>query len=222
MLDAYTLLVTFHVVLFAYWLGPDFGVYVCSRYVRRPDLPVAERLRFLEALMAIDILPRSAIVLLPVVGLQLAVMRGSVHLPVGALVLAWTLGLGWVALVWQAYRTARKPEGARWQRMDVTVRLMLIPALVVAGVYSLVTGSPVTSGWVALKLVVYAALLAIGLYLRTIIRGWRIGFARLAAGEKSAEIDALFIDSQRRARYGAWTFWALVILMAFLGITQPF
>lgn len=221
MLDAYTLLVTLHVVLFAYWLGPDLGVYVCSRYVARPDLPTAERLRFLEALLAIDILPRSAIVLLPVVGLQLGVMRGSVELPAPVLALAWLLGLAWLALVWAAYKTARKPEGLRWQRIDVAVRLVLIPGLVAAGAYSLITGGPVTSGWVALKLIVYAALLAMGLYLRTIIRAWRQGFARLAAGEQSPEIDALFIDGRRRARYGAWTFWALIILMAFLGITQP-
>ena len=222
MLDSYTLLVTFHVVLFAYWLGPDLGVYVCSRYVANPELPVAERLRFLEALLAIDILPRSAIVLLPVVGLQLAAMRGSIALPPWGLAVAWTLGLAWLALVWTAYRTTRKPEGARWQRIDVGVRLLLIPFLVLTGAYSMIVGSPVTAGWVALKLIVYAALLAMGLYLRTIIKAWRTGFTRLAAGERGPDIDALFVNGRQRARYGAWLFWALVILMAFLGITQPF
>ena len=77
MFHSYTVLVTLHVVLFAYWLGGDFGVYVCSRYIVRPDLPLNERERFLEALMAIDIMPRTAIVLLPVVGLQLAVLPGA-------------------------------------------------------------------------------------------------------------------------------------------------
>ena len=221
MLDSYTVLVTVHVVLFAYWLGPDLGVYVCSRYVANPELPTAERLRFLEALLAIDILPRSAIVLLPVVGLQLAVMRGSIELPAWALVLAWVAGAAWLALVWTVYRTTRKPEGVRWQRVDVGVRLVLIPLLVLIGVYSLLTGSPVATGWVAWKLIVYAALLAMGLYLRTIIKAWRAGFTRLAAGEQGPDIDALFVDGRRRARYGAWTFWALIIAMAFLGITQP-
>ena len=53
MVEPYFWLVTAHVVLFAYWLGGDFGVYVCSRYVVRPDLPITERERFLDALMAI-------------------------------------------------------------------------------------------------------------------------------------------------------------------------
>ncbi len=39
-------------------------------YIARTDLPVAERERFLEALMASDIMPRTAIVLLSVVGLS--------------------------------------------------------------------------------------------------------------------------------------------------------
>ena len=43
MFEPYFLLVVLHVVLFAYWLGADFGVFTCSRYIVRPDLPLAER-----------------------------------------------------------------------------------------------------------------------------------------------------------------------------------
>lgn len=221
-IEPYFWLVTLHVVLFAYWLGGDFGVYVCSRYIVRPDLPVAERERFLEALMAIDILPRTAIVLLPVVGLQLAVMRGSVDLQPGGQVFAWLLGVSWLAVVWMAYRTLRQPSGVRWQRIDVAWRIVLIGGLIVIGVQSLRHSTPVHSNWIATKLLVYAALLIIGLYLRISIRGWQEGFRRLRAGERSAEVDALFIDGHRRARHAAWLFWTLIITMAWLGITQPF
>ena len=74
-------LVFLHLLAFAYRLGGDFGVYVTGGYVARADLPLAERLRFLDALLRIDILPRTGIVLLPVVGLQLAVQRGALALP---------------------------------------------------------------------------------------------------------------------------------------------
>lgn len=77
MFEPYLLLVVLHVVLFAYWLGGDFGVFVGSRYVVQADLPLAERERFLNALLAIDIMPRTAIVLLPCVGVQLAAMRDA-------------------------------------------------------------------------------------------------------------------------------------------------
>lgn len=222
MFEPYSLLVVLHVVLFAYWLGGDFGVFVCSRYIVRPDLPVAERQRFMEALLAIDILPRTAIVLLPVVGLQLAYLRGSVALPPAGPWIAWLLGAAWLAVVWAAYLRLRKPGGQIWQRIDVGWRMLLIPALLLTGIISLQQGTPVSSDWIAAKLLIYAALLVIGLYLRVSIRGWRVGFERLRAGESGPDIDALFTDGHRRATYAAFVFWFLIITMAWLGITQAF
>ncbi|GMU76920.1 MAG: hypothetical protein AMXMBFR45_24110 [Gammaproteobacteria bacterium] len=222
MVEPYFWLVTAHVVLFAYWLGGDFGVYVCSRYVVRPDLPITERERFLDALMAIDIMPRTAIVLLPAVGLQLATMRGAVDIGAGGLAVVWLLDAIWLSVVWMAYRTLRQPSGARWQQIDVAWRFVLVVGLLWAGVQSLRRGTPVHSNWIATKLLVYAALLMVGLYLRISIRGWRAGFARLRNGEQGPAVDALFANAHRRARYAAWLFWLLIITMAWLGVTQPF
>lgn len=222
MFDTYSLLVTLHVVLFAYWLGGDFGVFVTSRFIVRPDLPVAERERFLQALMDIDILPRSAIVLLPVVGLQLAFLRGSVAVPSAVIVAAWIAGLVWLTVVWMAYLKQRSPEGLLWQRIDVAWRVVLIAALVITAVISLNAGSPVESDWVSAKLLVYAALLVVGLYLRVAIRGWRHGFRELRAGNSGPDIDALFFEARRRSKYAAFVFWGLIVVMAWLGIAQPF
>ena len=99
---------------------------------------------------------------------------------------------------------------------------MLILGLLWAGIASLTQSSPVSSRWVAVKLLVYAALLVVGLYLRISIRGWRQGFAALRAGQAGPEIDALLVEGRRKARYGAFLFWALIIFMAWLGISQPF
>lgn len=44
-MEVYTALVIVHVVLFAYWLGGDWGVYVNARYVADPQLPLDERRR---------------------------------------------------------------------------------------------------------------------------------------------------------------------------------
>ncbi|MFW2405374.1 MAG: hypothetical protein ACN4GT_11460, partial [Gammaproteobacteria bacterium] len=63
-LDGYTLLVFVHVLLFAYWLGPDWGIYVSARSVANESLSQEERLRFLRASVAIDVVPRSSIVLI--------------------------------------------------------------------------------------------------------------------------------------------------------------
>jgi hypothetical protein len=221
-IEPYSLLVTLHVVLFAYWLGGDWGVFVCSRYVAKPELSLAERERFLEALMAIDILPRTAIVLLPFVGLQLAALRGSVQISQAGLALAWVVGLIWLGVIWAAYRNMRKPSGIFWQRIDVGWRIILILVLIATGITSLLNAWPFNAKWIATKLLVYAALLCVGLYLRISIRGWREGFSRLRDGQSGPDIDALFIDGRRRAKYAAWLFWSLIVVMAWLGIRQPF
>lgn len=222
MFDTYTLLVTLHVVLFAYWLGGDFGVFVTSRFIVRPDLPVAERERFLQALMDIDILPRSAIVLLPVVGIQLAYLRGSMVVAQGIVVAAWLIGLAWLTVVWLAYLNQRSPAGAIWQRVDVIWRVFLIAGLVLTALVSLQGSGPVTSDWVAAKLLVYAALLVVGLYLRVAIRGWREGFRQLRSGNSGPAVEAIFSGARQRSKYAAFVFWALIVVMAWLGIAQPF
>ena len=136
-MDLYWTLVFLHVIAFAYWLGGDFGVYVTGGYVARADLPLAERLRFLDALLKIDILPRTGIVLLPVLGLQIA------------------------------------------------------------------------------------ALLAIGLYLRSVIKAWRVGFVELQRGP-SESAERLIALGIQRGRRGAWLFWAIIALTAYLGVGKPF
>ncbi len=220
--ELYLPLVTVHVVLFAYWLGCDFGVYVCSRYIARNDLPLPERLRFLDALIKIDILPRSAIVLLPVVGLQLAAIRGSVDLEAGALLSAWAGGLAWLALVWTIFLRRGRPLADTLVRFDIGLRGLLIVGLLVVGLVSLRRGEPVREAWVAGKLLVYAALLAVGLWLRTFIGAWREGFQRLRAGDDGPATAALFTDSLRRGRFVAYLFWTLIVTMAWLGINKPF
>lgn len=219
--DAYWPLVFLHVLAFAYWLGGDIGVYVTGGYVARADLPLAERLRFLEALLKIDILPRTGIVLLPVLGLQIAHLRGAIALPLWVEIAVWIGGAGWLLLVWGAFLKRGTASGERLQRIDVALRCVMIVALLAAGVSSLFGDGPVREGWLALKFVTYATLLGIGLYLRAVIRDWRLGFMTLKAGP-NVEAEALIARGIRKGRRGAYVFWAFIAATAYLGIAKPF
>jgi hypothetical protein len=220
-MDLYWTLVFLHVIAFAYWLGGDFGVYVTGGYVARADLPLAERLRFLDALLKIDILPRTGIVLLPVLGLQIAALRGAIFLPEWGKVLVWLAGAAWVAIVWGVFARRGTPLGERLQRIDVTLRYVAILALVVIGTWSLVEVGPVKEKWLAAKFLTYATLLAIGLYLRSVIKAWRIGFIELQRGP-SESAERLIAFGIQRGRRGAWLFWAIIALTAYLGVAKPF
>lgn len=79
--SVYLLLVVAHVLLFAYWLGADWGVYVTSRYVADSRLSLEERRRFLQAAFRIDLLPRISFTMLLPVGVQIAAYYGAWPFP---------------------------------------------------------------------------------------------------------------------------------------------
>ena len=215
-------LVFLHVVSFAYWLGGDFGVYVTGGFVARADLPLAERLRFLDALMKIDLLPRTGIVLLPVLGLQIANLRGAIELPTPWPMMVWLGGLVWLGIVWAVFAKRGTAIGEIFQRIDVGLRIVFIVILVIIGMWSLFgEDGPVHERWLATKFVSYALLLAIGLYLRGVIKTWRQGFTMLRAGP-SEEAERWIADGIRRGRQGAYVFWAVIGFTAYLGIAKPF
>lgn len=219
--DFYWPLVFLHVLAFAYWLGGDFGVYVTGGFVARADLPLAERLRFLDALLRIDLLPRTGIVLLPVLGAQIAALRGAITPPPWLQLAFWLLGISWLMLVWAVFAKRGTKLGERLQRLDVGFRWLLIPVLAGIGLWSLTGAGPVAERWLAAKLVTYAALLAIGLYLRTVIQSWVEGFRLLREGPDE-RAEALIAAGLGRGRRGAYLFWVVIALTAWLGIAKPF
>lgn len=102
-----------HILLFVYWLGADLGVFFASRYVARADLPLDERLRFLELLLKVDMAPRTALILMIPVGFALATALGLAPFAAGWLPAIWILCLGWLALAWYLFRLGRDPRAAR-------------------------------------------------------------------------------------------------------------
>lgn len=120
--DPHRILVWLHVILAIYWLGPDWGVYVTSGYVVRPDLPVAERRRFLQAALTIDIVPRSCLILMLPFGLLLAGDIGLSPLPRVALALLWAAFAAWLLLSWRVHFGARGALTERLRSIDWNIR----------------------------------------------------------------------------------------------------
>lgn len=217
----YTILVILHVLLFAYWLGADWGVYVNSKYVADSRLSLDERRRFLQASFRIDLMPRIAFTLLLPVGMQIAAFYGAwPHFGV-VMVGAWCFALAWLALNIVSYRWQGTPKGNRLRSIDQYARMALAPVLAGVGICSLLTGSPVAARFVALKLIVFALMIVVGLVLRAIMKNWAEGFRRLAVEGPSAAVDELFQRSLGKARYVAFGMWSLSGAMAILGVARP-
>jgi len=216
----YTILVITHVLLFAYWLGADWGVYVTARYVADPALATEERRRFLQAALRIDLLPRIAFTLLLPVGLQIAAFYGAWPI-VGPLMTAvWLAALAWLGINVVAYRRIGTQLGERLGGIDQRVRIVLSPTLIATGTASVVVGTPTLPLFVALKLVVFGLMIVVGLVLRGIMRHWGMGFRKLATEGRSPEVDAMFLRTFGQARWIAYGMWGLSGTMAVLGVSR--
>ena len=215
--DGYSVLVFFHVLFFAYWLGPDWGVFVNGRRVADETLSREERLRFLVASVAIDILPRTCIVLLVAVGFTLGQQGGFIHLSSLALWLVWAIAFVWVGLVLLTGYLLKPGDLKR--RLDAThiwLRHLLVVVFAVMGGYSLVVGVPIVSAWLAIKFLLVAALLVCGSVLRVIVSQW----VKELTGEP--RYQGKIASTYPRTRKIVYLFWATTIAIAFLGVTKPF
>ena len=216
-LNSYILLDFLHILLFAYWLGTDWGVFVNGRRVADESLSREERLRFLKAAVAIDIFPRSSIVLLIAVGLTLASMSGN--LPLGPLMitLIWIVALIWLLLVWlTGYILSPGPLKGLFDKIHLTVRHIVTCCLLGVGVYSLIFNTPIINAWLAVKFVLVAALIAVGSVLRLIMSGWVRDLTDMPGAEGTIS------RSYGYTRKLVVSFWMVSIFIAFLGVTKPF
>lgn len=216
-MNTYIVLNFLHVLLFAYWLGPDWGVFVCGRRVANPELSAQERLRFLKASVAIDIFPRSSIVLIIAVGLMLADMAGYIDLSKVQMVVVWIVAAIWLLLVWfTGYILQPGPLKARLDSVHVAIRHVVTVVLLALGAYSLAFGEPVVTRWLAVKLILVAILIAMGSALRVIVGRW----VRDLTGVPGFE--GAIARSYPFTRKLAISFWIVSSSIAFLGVAKSF
>jgi uncharacterized membrane protein (DUF485 family) len=215
-------LVFVHVILFVYWLGPDWGVWVTSHYLAKPGLPLDERRRFLAAMLKIDLVPRSCLILLLPMGLQLAADLGLSPITGSWLVGVWVFAIAWLIVSWLVYLRKGPMAGDLLRRVDNGIRYVVAPVLIAAGLYSLSTDQWFGTTWLGLKVTVFGVIVALGLILRSFVGLWVTGFQRLATEGPSAEVDTMFVAALDRAKPVVFVFWGCSALMAFLGIVKPF
>lgn len=212
-----------HIIAMTYWLGGEWGVFNSSRYIDKPDIPLAERLRHMETAYRIDILARTGIILLLPLGLHMGFNLGVQPLGGSWLVLNWVLAAAWLALCWGAFYYRGTDYGVQLTKMDEAVRYVVIPALLITGVWSLVADGPFTADWYSAKVTIYGLLLVIGLVLRYIMRDWVAAFRQLsAASGPMPEVEAKMHNALQTGRTLAYFYWFGIALVGFIGAVKPF
>jgi hypothetical protein len=221
--DPYLGLVYLHILLFVYWLGGDLGVFVSARYVADRKLSLDERFRFLHVLLICDMGPRTALILILPVGFEMARILGLV--PVAPMItgLIWLFCLSWLAMNWWMFKNERHPVVPRLRAIDMAIRYVVMTVMGLLGLISLIAAGPVAARWLAAKMVLFACVMALGLYLRGEVKQWMIGFGMVRQGGEAADRGNTIIEqSNHRARRAALVLWFGVALIAFIGLTKPF
>ncbi len=221
-MDFHTLVVYAHLVLFVYWLGPDWGVYVTTHYICKPELSIDERRRFLTAMLWIDLVPRSCLILMFPVGLTLADGLGLSPIRGAWLWLVWAVFLAWLILSWAVYLSKGPNSGQTFRDIDNRIRWVVAPGLVAFGGVSLVMDIGFGSNWLGLKVMLFGVLVFLGLWLRSYVADLATGFQRLAAEGSSPEVEGIFSTMLSRSKKVVYLFWGTSLVLAFLGLAKPF
>ena len=216
----YDLLVLAHVVLFAYWLGGDLGVFYASRFVSNPDLGREARETAAAIMLAVDLSPRICMVLILPVGLHLAAMRGQLPISEPGLGLMWLLALLWLGLVITIHYVNAPLPARLLQRTDFAIRLLVIVATAGVAVRHFVDPEWIRADWLALKLLLFAVTVACGLAIRMVLTPFGAAFASLMEEGPRPDTEGAIQRSLSRARPFVIAIWIALVLEAMLGIFQ--
>lgn len=208
-----------HVLIFVYWLGGDLGAFYTSRMISDPTRPVAARIAATQVLGALDMAPRTALILTLPTGLTLADVLGHISLPAASLALVWLLSLVWLWLAWRVHLKHLTP-GSAVRRLDLGIRWGVLAGLVGVG-GTIVAGAVSAPLFIGLKLLVLAAAIAAGLWVRQLIAPFGPAFGALVTTGQTPQSDQIISRSLARARPAVMLIWVLLLTAAFLGFWRP-
>ena len=203
-----------HLLCLVYWLGADLGVFYSSYFVADDKLSTETRVTTARILFALDQAPRICMPLILAFGVHLAYRLGMWNLPGIAVAAAWLVCLGWLAMVLTLHVRGQDAKGLT--TFDYWFRVAVVAGLSAHSIYSLTGGHVAT--WLAVKLLVFAGLVACGLMVRRGLRPFGPAFAALVQGRAGDEDNAAIRGSLARTRPFVLAIWAGLLVNTALGL----
>lgn len=208
-----------HVLVLVYWLGGDLGAFHASFILTDRSKPQAVRAMAGMMLAHLDMAPRSALILALPTGVTLLALNGWWPLPAGLLVAVWLGGLVWLALAWWLH-LSHAPPGHLARRADLMVRWVVLVGLVASALLLQAPSGPLPV-FLQAKLLILAAAIGCGLWIRFLLGPFGAAFGALVAGRAGEAEEAVIATALSRARPIVLCLWALLLAAALLGIAQP-
>ena len=209
-----------HLVLFVYWLGGDIGVFYSSKFVVNPNLSKETRLVAAKIMFNLDLIPRICMSLMLTVGGILSEFNGLTHpwWQTAAIIL---LGPFWLAMVLTIHFNEGKPIAHKLSSFDFGFRWVMIVAILVSVAYSYRTGRLDPAPWIGMKLVLFAALIFLGLMIRIALKPFATAFRNLAVQGASDSDNTAMQASLAKVRVWVLLLWLILLIQAYLGVAMP-
>lgn len=208
-----------HMLVPIYWLGGDLGAFYGSNFLRDPKRSVDERMLALKILNNVDMAPRTALILALPTGFTLGWMKG--WLPVGGdmVALLWLGGLLWLSIAWGVH-LRHGPAGAGLKKIDMGIRYVVLAGLVGVGGLG-VAGQIAIPLFIALKLLVLAACMTLGLIVRRQLVPLFPAIITMKQTGPTPESNAAIDRVLGQTKPTVMVLWVFVLIACWLGLATP-
>ncbi len=217
-MSTYLTLKLLHIVAMVYWLGGDLGTFYSSRFVVDPKLSPAQRGTALKIMLGCDQGPKLCMPLIFAIGFSMSTHLGVITAPTAVSVGVWVVALLWFANVNYLYFTENQAAKARIGKIDLVFRIVVVLGLMTAGMQALVGDSFIHADWVAMKIMIFAGLVACGVYIRLQLKPFVPAFVQLMTNGSSPEVENTLSTALARCRPAVYLIWLGLLVNAAFGL----
>ncbi len=233
----YLWLKALHILMVVVWLGTDIGTFASFHRVLDVRLSVPTRLSMSRLSNLLDQGPRSALVILLMLGLTMTHQGGWGLTGESGSAIAFAasiIGVVWFAGVWHQYWVNHPPSGvtrssshlkatAVFRVVDLWWRIGVAGALFVVATMSLAAngGGAIAANWLSWKLILFAGIVADGVLIRVLLPKLGDSIAAIATKGSSVEREAELARHGRTAKIYVLMIWMALVVMSGLAVMKP-
>lgn len=210
-----------HILVIGYWLGTDLAVYYLSGFIVDPKRPTTVRMFATKAMLILDMVPRTALVLTAAIGLTLTAGLGLMPALQPWLPLAWVVSLAWLALTWTVHQLGNRALGRRLGQVDFAFRVLVVAAGVWLAIDATRAGGLIVPApWLSIKIALLALSIAMGLVIRIQLKPFGPMLGKVAAGTATPTDEAALQRLMTMVKIPVWVIWIALVIAAVLGSTK--
>jgi hypothetical protein len=237
-MQTYNWLKALHILMVVIWIGTDIGTFASFQRLLNTKLSVPTRLSMNRLSNLLDQGPRSALVILLMLGVTMTNQGGWGLQGDGGKVLSvasTVIGLVWFAGVWHQYWVGHPPSGltrspahvlatARFRQVDLYWRAIVGVVLFVVGLTSLLNrsdGGLIAADWLSWKLILFSGIIADGVLIRILLPKLGGAIVAIATNGSSPEREETLAKHGRTAKFYVGAIWLFLVAMSALAVMKP-